>query len=194
MANHILSLDIPTVLNTCVMKIFDTSVYQTVSPNIPIICPTLTITVPGFGYSTEIIGDKMINFVEGGHINLTACDLGLQKENCDTILANIPDGIYAIKYSVSPNNLVFVEYNYLRISQALNKYYKVLCNVDLAACDPPAKIKAKLERLRLIKMYLESAKSKVEFCHEPQKGMSLYNYALKLLNKFECSCLRPIYM
>ena len=169
------------------MKIFDTSVYQTTSPNIPIICPTLTITVPGFGYSTEIIGDKMINFVEGGHINLTACDLGLQKENCDTILANIPDGIYAIRYSVSPNNLLFVEYNYLRISQALNQYYKVLCNIDLAACDPPAKIKSKLERLRLIKMYLESAKSKVEFCHEPQKGMSLYNYALKLLNKFECT-------
>jgi hypothetical protein len=187
MANHILSLDIPTVTNTCVMKIFDTSVYQTTSPNIPIVCPTLTITVPGFSTSVEIIGQKMLDFVEGGHVNITACDLGLQKENCDTQLANIPDGIYAIKYSVSPSNLVFAEYNYLRISQALNKYYKVLCGIDLAACDPPAKIKEKLEKLRLIKMYLESAKSKVEFCHESQKGMSLYNYALKLLNKFECN-------
>jgi hypothetical protein len=187
MANHILSLDIPTVANTCVMKIFDTSVYQTTSPNIPIICPTLTITVPGFSHSVEIVGDKMLAFVEGGSINLTACDLELQTSGCGTQLANIPDGIYAIKYSVSPNNLVFAEYNYLRISQALNKYYKVLCTVDLADCDPPAKVKEKLEKLRLIKMYLESAKSKVEFCHEPQKGMTLYNYALKLLNKFECN-------
>jgi len=187
MANHILSLDIPTVANTCVMKIFDTSVYQTTSPNIPIICPTLTITVPGFSHSVEVVGDKMLAFVEGGSINLTACDLGLQTSGCGTQYANIPDGIYAIKYSVSPNNFVFAEYNYLRISQALNKYYKVLCNVDLADCDPPAKIKEKLEKLRLIKMYLESAKSKVEFCHEPQKGMTLYNYALKLLNKFECN-------
>jgi hypothetical protein len=187
MANHILSLDIPTVTNTCVMKIFDTSVYQTESPNIPIVCPTLTITVPGFGTSVEITGDKMLDFVELGHINLTACDLSLQTQNCGSTQANIPDGIYAIKYSVSPNNLVFAEYNYLRISQALNKYYKVLCNVDLAACDPPAKIKEKLEKLRLVKMYLESAKSKVEYCHEPQKGMTLYNYALKILNKFECN-------
>lgn len=169
------------------MKIFDTSVYQTTSPNIPIVCPTLTIIVPGFTQAVEIVGDKMLDFVESGSINLTACDLGLQTTNCGSQLANIPDGIYAIKYSVSPNDLVFAEYNYLRISQALNKYYKVLCSVDLAACDPPAKIKEKLNKLRLIKMYLESAKSKVEFCHEAQKGMTLYNYALKLLNKFECT-------
>jgi hypothetical protein len=75
----------------------------------------------------------------------------------------------------------------MRISQAMNKYYKVLCDVDANACDPPAKIKKTLEELRFIKMYLEAAKSKVEFCHEPQKGMSLYNYALKLLNKMSCT-------
>ena len=186
MANHILSLDIPTVTNTCVMKIFDTSVYQTTSPNIPIVCPTLTITVPGFGTSIEITGQKMLDFVETGHINLTACDLGLQTQNCGSELANIPDGIYAIKYSVSPNNLVFAEYNYLRISQALNKYYKVLCGIDLAACDPPAKVKEKLEKLRMVRMYLDAAKSKVELCHEPKKCMTLYNYEIKHYNKIDC--------
>ena len=186
MANHVLSLEVPTVLNTCVLKIFDTSVYQTSSPNIPIICPTLTITAPGFAYSKEITGTKMTDFVESGHITVTACDIALQVEDCGTKYGEIPDGIYVIKYSVSPNDLVFVEYNHMRISKALVKYNKVLCGVDVAACDPPAKIKEKLEKLRLIKMYLEAAKAKVEFCHEPQKGMSLYNYALKLLNKFEC--------
>jgi hypothetical protein len=35
-------------------------------------------------------------------------------------------------------------------------------------------------------MYLEAAKAKVEFCHDPQKGMTLYNYALKMLNKLDC--------
>ena len=186
MANHVLSLEVPTVLNSCVMKIFDTSIYQTSSPNIPIVCPTLTITAPGFTYSSEIIGSKMTDFVELGNINITACDLNLQKTDCGLKYGDLPDGIYVIKYSVSPNDQVFVEYNHMRISKALNKYYKVLCEVDVAACDPPFKIKEKLEKLRLIKMYLEAAKAKVEFCHEPQKGMSLYNYALKLLNNFEC--------
>jgi hypothetical protein len=98
----------------------------------------------------------------------------------------LPDGIYVIKYSVSPNDQVFVEYNHMRISYALNRYYKTLCDVDANACEPPLRTKQRLEALGLIKMYLEAAKAKVEYCHEPQKGMSLYNYALKLLNKLDC--------
>jgi hypothetical protein len=184
MANHILSLEVPQVMNQCILKIFDTSVY---TPLIPITCPTLNITVPGFGYSNQIEGVDMIAFVNDSHITLTACDLQLQNSNCNTTLNNLPDGIYIIKYSVSPNETVYVEYNHMRITYALNKYYKILCDVDVAACDPPFKVQQRLEELRLIFMYLQAAKSKVEFCHEPQKGMSLYNYALKLLNQMECS-------
>jgi hypothetical protein len=184
MANHVLSLEVPQVMNECIFKILDTSVYQTANPAIPVVCPTLNITVPGFGYSNQI---DATNFYNDGFITLTACDLQLQTVDCGTKYYNLPDGIYIIKYSVSPNETVYVEYNHLRITHALNMYYKVLCNVDLAACDPPFKVKEKLEALRLIFMYLQSAKSKVEFCLEPQKGMSLYNYAIKLLNKLSCT-------
>jgi hypothetical protein len=65
-------------------------------------------------------------------------------------------------------------------------YNDILCQIDLAACDPPARIKDRLEQLNMIRMYLEAAKSKVEFCHESQKGMVLYNYAVKLLKKMGC--------
>jgi hypothetical protein len=177
MANHVLSLEVPTVMNTCILSIFDTSVYTDL---IPVSCPTLQITVPGFSYSTEITVLSNFNQV------ITACDLNLQTQNCGTTYTDIPDGIYIIKYSVSPNDIVFVEYNHLRITKALNRYNKILCRVDVADCDPPFKIKQKLEALRIIRMYLDAAKSKVEICHEPQKGMSLYNYALKLLNKMDC--------
>jgi hypothetical protein len=178
MANHILSLEVPTVMNPCILKIFDTSVY---TPLLPVTCPTLNITVPGFGYSVQL--DTTQDFVE----TITACDLQLQTTDCGTVTVDIPDGVYIIKYSVSPNETVYVEYNHMRITQALNKYYNVLCDVDANACDPPFKIKQRLEELRLIFMYLQAAKGKVEFCHEPQKGMSLYNYALKLLNKLTCT-------
>ena len=177
MANHILSLEVPTVLNTCVMTVMDTSVYTDL---IPVVCETLAITVPGFTSSVELS-------VNAGFIqNITACDLGLQTADCNVTYVDIPDGVYIIKYSVSPNDQVYVEYNHLRISKALNKYNKILCGVDVNACDPPFAIKEKLEALRLIFMYLQAAKSKVETCHEPQKGMTLYNYALKLLNKMDC--------
>ena len=165
-------------MNSCILKIFDTSVY---SDLLPVTCPTLNITVPGFGYSVQL--DTTQDFVE----TITACDLGLQTTDCGTVNVDIPDGVYIIKYSVSPNDTVFVEYNHMRITQALNKYYNVLCDVDANACDPPFKIKQRLEELRLIFMYLQAAKGKVEFCHEPQKGMSLYNYAMKLLNKMTCT-------
>jgi hypothetical protein len=177
MANHVLSLEVPTVMNACILSIIDTSVYSDI---VPLTCATLNITVPGFNYSNQI------DVIPGFNKILTACDLQLQTANCGTSYVNIPDGVYIIKYSVSPNDLVFVEYNHLRITQALIKYNNILCRVDIAACDPPALIKKKLEQLRLIRMYLDAAKAKVEFCLEPDKGMTLYNYALKLLNKLDC--------
>lgn len=177
MANHVLSLEVPTVMNPCILTVMDTSVYTDL---IPVVCETLNVTVPGFQYSVQM--DVSAGFI----MNITACDLNLQTENCGTEYVDIPDGIYIIKYSVSPNDVVYVEYNHMRITKALNRYYNILCRLDMADCDPPFKIKQKLEQLNLIKMYLEAAKSKVEFCHEPQKGMTLYNYAWKLLNKMDC--------
>ena len=135
MANHVLSLEVPTVMNTCILSIFDTSVY---SDLIPINCPTLQITVPGFNYSTEITVNPYFNQA------ITACDLKLQTQNCGTSYTDIPDGIYIIRYSVSPNDTIYVEYNHMRITHALNKYYKILCDVDVAACDTPYIIKNEL--------------------------------------------------
>ena len=177
MANHVLSLEVPTVMNSCILSVMDTSVYSNI---VPITCETLNVTVPGFGYSNQIDVNSGFNSI------LTACDLQLQTTQCGEVYSELPDGIYIIKYSVSPNDLVYVEYNHLRITQALVKYNKILCNLDLAACEPSVKIQEKLEKLQMIRLYLDAAKAKVEFCHEPQKGMTLYNYAIKLLNKLDC--------
>jgi hypothetical protein len=159
------------------MSIHDTSVYSDI---VPITCETLNVTVPGFQYSNQF--DVAAGFTK----IITACDLQIQAGGCGETYANIPDGIYIIKYSVSPNDLVYVEYNHLRITQALVRYNKALCKLDLAACDPTVAVREKLEKLRMIKSYLDAAKAKVEYCLEPQKGMSLYNYALRLLDKLDC--------
>lgn len=178
MANHVLSLEVPDVFNPCIIKLFDTSVYAT---GMPVVCPKLDITVPGFNYASEL------EVTPGFNLTLTACDLGLQSTGCDTsTYSNLPDGVYVIKYSVSPNEFVYVEYNHMRITQALNKYYNILCQLDVADCEPPQNIEAKLAKLRKIKMYLDAAVAKVEYCHEPDKGMRIYKYAVKLLNKMDC--------
>jgi hypothetical protein len=51
MANHVLSLEIPTVSNPCVFKIFDTSVY---SPLVGVFNPRLYVVVPGFRDTAEL--------------------------------------------------------------------------------------------------------------------------------------------
>ena len=186
MAQHKLSLEALQVNNDCILRIVDTSVYNS---DVPVECPILEVTLPGFSYSIQFSTDTTPAITPGFMLSLTACDLEAQFENCGTSYSSFPDGVYIIKYSVSPNDSVYVEYNHLRITQALNCYNKILCEVDVAACDPVTEVKKKLEDLRLIKMYLEAAKAKVEVCHEPKKGMELYTYAKKLLGKFECdSC------
>lgn len=180
MANHVLSLEAPDTLNSCILRVVDTSIYLT-TPSIK--CFLLEITVPGF-IRPVVFTEATV--LPGFNLNLTACDLELQSSGCGTSYNDLPDGIYILKLSVSPTDIVYVEYNHLRITKALKRYSAILCELDLGACDPPEIIKKKLNQLRLIRMYLDAAKAKVEFCHEPFKGMELYKYAMKLLGKMDC--------
>lgn len=181
MAQHVLSLEAPDTLNRCIIRLVDTSVYS----DVPVTCPKLEITVPGFNQSVLIEG------VQTGFIyNLTACDLEIQTANCGTTYSNIPDGIYIIRYSVSPNELVYAEYNHLRITSALNKLQDRLCDLDLAKCAPSESIKKKLRELGDIRMYLLAAKAKVERCHTPSEGMEIYRYANSLLDRMDCKTCR----
>lgn len=185
MSQHVLSLEAPDTMNLCQLRVVDTSVYN---PDVEIKCPILEITLPGFSYPVQF-GDDSI--APGFILNLTACDLEVQTSGCGTQFNSLPDGIYILKYSVSPNDKVYAEYNHLRITKALTQYQGVLCELDIAACAPNNEQVTKMKKLAEIKSYLEAAKAKVEFCHEPAKGMALYKYAMKLLNKFECkSCMK----
>jgi hypothetical protein len=181
MAQHKLSLEVPDTLNKEILRVIDTSVYN---PNNPPFCPLLQITLPGW---TQPVQFTDTTIAPGFSLNLTACDLGLQTTNCGTSYNSLPDGIYIIKYSVSPNEFVFVEYNHLRITCALNKIQAIYCDLDLAACAPPTKTQSKLEQIRLAQQYLNAAKAQVEYCHQPSKGMELYRYAMKLIMKLDCS-------
>lgn len=181
MAQHVLSLEAPDTLNKCILRIVDTSIYN---PQTAPSCILLQVTLPGFRVPVEFRDDVI---APGFNLNLTACDLELQTTNCGTVFNDLPDGIYIIKYSVSPNDIVYVEYNHLRITCALNKIQDIYCNLDLAACDPPQVTKEKLEQVRLAQQYLAAAKAHVEYCHQPSKGMELYRYAMKLISKINCS-------
>lgn len=178
--NHKLALEVPDTLNTKYIKISDFSDYN---DNIPVECALLEVTVPGFNSPVQITGEEI---EPGFNLLLSACELKLQHNNCDSCKLDLPDGIYILKYSVSPREYVNVEYNYLRVSCLMNRYKKALCCIPLNGTEPDEVTKEKLKELNNIFMYIEAAKSAVEICGNPSKGMEMYEYAKKLLSKFDC--------
>ena len=174
---HQLFLDIPHTNNPRIFRIFDTSIY---TPYLPVSCGLLQITPPGFNTPKNI--DVLPNF----NLILTACSLGLQSSDCGEISNELPDGIYFVKYSVSPNDKVYVEYAHLRVTQFVNAYNQKLANLELSGCDPSVDIKAQLNELRLIKSFIDAAKVRVEYSHDYEEGMELLRYAQKRLMKMNC--------
>ena len=107
---HILSLEIPTVSNCEVLCVKDTSQYTT---KLEVDCSELLITMPGFTAPVLIKVDEKFDLC------LNACVLALQKVDCGKKRTKLPDGVYVVRYSVSPNDKVYVEYNHLRITRII---------------------------------------------------------------------------
>ena len=174
---HILSLEIPTVSNCEVLCVKDTSQY---TDKLGVDCTELLITMPGFNAPVLIKVDEKFDLC------LNACVLALQKIDCGTKRMKLPDGVYVVRYSVSPNDKVYVEYNHLRVTNLLTSYYQKLCDLDLKACEPSSEREDLLRQMNYIKVLIDAAVAEVEYCSNPNKGMELYNYAEKLLNKLIC--------
>lgn len=180
MANHKLSLEVMQVTNPAIFRVVDLSTYASL---IEVVCPQLWITAPGFQNSAVIPESRL---TQGFALNLTACDLGLQTYNCDSVQNDIVDGVYAIRYAVSPHEYVYVDYNHLRITNALKRLKQLYCDLDLADCMPSKEKEDKMMQLQRIKGMFDAAVAKVEDCHDADKGKVIYDYALKLLEKQDC--------
>jgi len=177
---HSLGLDIVDTSNQNILKVSDISVYNS---DLGVTCQELLITPPGFQVSTTV----PITFLQQGfNLVLTACDLGLQQAYCDSKFDPLPDGIYALRYSIAPNDYVYVEYNHLRTVEALNRLDKLFCQLDLGDCTPTRDKLDRLAKLMEIKGMLHAAKTTVEYCHRSDKGMVIYDQAVKMLEKLDC--------
>jgi len=183
MSHHVLSLEVLDTMNACQLLVMDTSIYN---PDSAVECQLLQITLPGFSQAVNFDDAE----IEPGFNKIfTACDLEIQTTGCGTNFSDLPDGIYILRWSVSPNSVVYVEYNHLRMTNALTRYQTLLCELDVNACAPDVETKKQLDQLTQIRQFLDAAKAKVEICHEPAKGMELFTYAIKLLDKYQCkSC------
>lgn len=176
MAKHILSLEIPYTTNEGIFRLDDTSIYAT---DIPVTCPNIQILPPGYVVPASI--DPLMG---GFRLILNSCTLGISPAgDCSQSLPNIPDGLFNIRYSTSPNDKVWVEYKHLRTVKALNRYYELLCSLKLPCCLPDQEMEYMLKELDIIHNYILSAKVTVENCHRIEDGMNQLRYANELMDK-----------
>jgi hypothetical protein len=178
---HRLALDIFDTSCETVIKISDVSSY---GQGLPVECLRLDITLPGF-YQPVYIE----NLEPGFNKVIDMITLGYQLANAEH-LNSFPDGLYLIKYSVSPNDKRYVIYNHLRTTCITNEYYRELCKLQLAECEPTKEIKQKLNDLRYIKMLIDAAKAKAEYCDSIAQATDMLGYAARMLGKYQTgSCL-----
>jgi hypothetical protein len=56
-------------------------------------------------------------------------------------------------------------------------------------CAPSSERADLLSELAYIRTLIDAAVAKVEYCQSANDGMELYNYAMKRLNKIDCSSI-----
>lgn len=183
MGKSILSLRFPDLTNEGILLIEDTSTYN---PDITPTCPNLQITPPG--YKTPASIDPLTT---GFRLVLNSCTLGISSPgDCSTNLPNIQDGPYYIRYSISPNDKVYVEYWYMRTVKAMNRWNELLCALKIPCCLPDQEMVYAIQQLYLIRAFIDSAKVTVEECgHNIQEGVNQLRYANALMAKM--SARRP---
>lgn len=169
-----LFIDIPPTYNLKTMRVLDSSFYN---EDIDITCGRLEVTPPGFDYPVVINAEPYFNLV------LNSSNLGLSRVSKYTDLADLPDGVYKIKYSIAPNDKVWVEYDYLRNQQLLEKFFALYCRLKLSNLDPNRDQSNKLAELAKIKQYIDASKIEVEYCGNPDKGLEAYEYANRWIDK-----------
>lgn len=178
MSKNILQLSFPDCTNEGVFLIDDISIYNPVTAPLSTSCANLQITSPGFSTPTSL------SVVPGNRLVLNACTLGIiAPTGCANSCPDLPEGMYNIRYSIAPNDQVYVEYKILRIVRALNRRNRILCKVGLTPCLPDADLQSELRDLDTILDYLVSAKMTVENEHQFADGMAQYHFAVDLMDK-----------
>jgi hypothetical protein len=175
-----LQVDYQDSNNPKTFRLVDDSEYN---PKIEVCNTFLEVTPPGFNYPTTFKVKPYFNMV------LNASILNILKVKSVKLLADLPDGTYHIKYSISPNDELFVEYDYFRTVKLMYKYSRIVCGLlDKKRDYTVREFDDIKQEILWIRQLIESAKDKVEVCSQEEKGIDLYNEASHLLNKY-VSCL-----
>lgn len=167
-------LVIPTY-NSLTLGIADASTYDTVPT-----APTIEITVPGFGIVTLPFVPNDFNLFNSTSLGITAVG--------DNLLP-LPDGVYYLKYSITPAYVNYVDRTIIRVEQLQEKFDSAFMRLDMMECDRAIKTQQKVD-LNSIYFFIQGAIAAANNCAVDQAN-KLYNQANKMLDNFmrnDCGC------
>lgn len=156
------------------LGILDTSWYN---PNIKVETPTIEILPPGYKVAVS-------PFFMPGALNVyNSNGVGITKASCEEELIDLPDGIWKVKYSICPNDQLFVERFFLKTDQIQCRYEKAFLSLDLKLPSDSDEEKRKRKDLAEIEFYIQGA---IAAANDKNAvlAIELYNKADKLLDKW----------
>lgn len=174
MATTLDILVIPTY-NVLTLGISDASTYD-----IPIVSPSIEINVPGFGVVTLPFVPNDFNIFNSTSLGITAVG---------DPLVPIPDGIYYLKYTITPAFTYYVEKNIMRTDAIQEKFDRAFMKLDMMECDLAIKQQQKVN-LNSIYYMIQGSIAAANNC-AVDTANKLYRQANRMLNNFirnNCNC------
>lgn len=154
--------------------ILDKSIYPT---GFTPINPTAEVTVPGFA-------PKQITFTPSSIQLYTSNTLEITCDDCE--LSILPDGIYHVKYTMTPAYTYSVEKSFLRTNMIYAHLDTLFLKLDFMQCNDAIKEEDK-KFLDSVEFFIEGAIAAAHNCLE-KLAMQLYNSANQMLKDYEKRC------
>jgi len=104
-------------------------------------------------------------------------------------LIPIPDGVYYLRYSISPAYINYVEKNIMRVEKLQESFDETFMQLDMMQCDAAIKQQQKVD-LSSIYFFIQGSIAAANNC-AVDTANKLYNQATKMLNNFNkngCNC------
>lgn len=162
------------------LGIVDTSWYN---PDMKIESPTLEVIPPGYLKAVSpFFMEKALNVFDSGN-------LGITHISCGEGPVDLPDGIWKVKYSICPNDVLFTERYFLKTDRIQCKYDQAFLSLDLSEITTSDQIR-KRKLLEEIDLYIQGAVASGNR-QNPSLAISLYNKANRMLDSFlngACNC------
>jgi hypothetical protein len=166
-----LSFDIIDTHDFKTLGIVDTSWYN---PDITVESPTIEILPPG--YANAVSPYFMVKALNVYNSN----GVGITRASCEEELRDLPDGLWKVRYSICPNDKLFIEKFFLRSDKLRCRYNQAFLSLDLKG--EPAD-REKVRKLMEIEFYIKGAIA-ASNDQNAKDAHDFYQKADKLLNTY----------